>query len=64
MVEPEQAAQIPLNPALNVSGEQGPLIDNKGQSIKPPARYRDTQFRKRLFELCNDLAKFGNEAKF
>lgn len=64
MVEPEQAAQIPLNLALNVSSEQGPLIDNKGKSIKTPMRYLDAQYRKRLFGLCNDLAKLGSDAKF
>ena len=64
MVEPEQAAQIPLNLALNLSKEQGPLIDNKGKSIKTPVRYLDTQYRKRLFDLCNDLAKLGSDAKF
>ena len=64
MVEPEQSARIPLNLALNVSSERGPLISNKGKSIKTDARYLDTHYRKRLFDACNDLAKLGGEAKF
>ena len=59
MVEPEQAAQIPLNLALNLSQEQGPLIDNKGNSISTPERLLDAQYRKRLFDLCNNLTGLG-----
>jgi NAD(P)-dependent dehydrogenase (short-subunit alcohol dehydrogenase family) len=64
MIQPEPSAQLPLNLALNVSGEQGPLISHKGKSIKIHIRYLDTQYRKRLFDLCNDLAQLGRESKF